>query len=117
MAKRIDTPAARITKGLQLKGITQAELSRQTGIDKATISLYVHGKYEPSGTKAIALSHALGTSPEWILGFDVPMIKEITPVKNELDESEKMLLELFRRIPSDKRQMALEMLKAALQTD
>ena len=83
MAKRIDTPATRITKALQIKGITQAELSRQTGIDKGTISLYVHGKYEPSATKAVALAQALNTSPEWILGFDVPMVKEKTSPKDD----------------------------------
>ncbi len=76
MAKRIETPAQRIKKALDYIDIKQAELSRRTGIDKGTISLYISGKYEPSSKKAILIAEALHTSPEWILGFDVPMKKE-----------------------------------------
>lgn len=112
MAKRIETSAIRIKKALELNSIKQAELSRKTGIDKGTISLYLKGKYEPSGKKAVLLAEALNTSPEWIMGFDVPMTKEKS--SPELSEEEMGLLELFRDLPEDKQKVALEMLKAAL---
>ena len=50
------------------------------------------------------------------MGFDVPMEKknENSPGEPPLTEGEKLMLELFRRIPEDKQAAALEMLRAAL---
>lgn len=112
MAIRIETASARIKKALEINNMKQSELSRRTGIDKGTISLYISGKYEPRSNKTVLLAEALGTSPEWIMGFDVPMKKENSP--SELTKEEKALLELFRNIPADKQDLALEMLRAAL---
>lgn len=114
MAIRKESASARIKKALEINSMKQAELSRRTGIDKGTISLYISGKYEPRSNKAVLLAEALGTSPEWIMGFDVPIHKEKS--SPELSEEEKGLLELFRGLPEDKQKMVLEMLKAALST-
>lgn len=115
MAKRIDTSAQRIRKALDINGMRQAELSRRTGIDKGTISLYISGKYEPSSSKAVILAEALHTSPEWLMGFDVPMHREENS-PTELSAEESALLELFRSLPKDKQILALEMIRVALST-
>ena len=114
MAIRIEPASVRIKKALEINNMKQAELSRRTGIDKGTISLYISGKYEPRSNKTVLLAEALGTSPEWIMGFDVPMRKENSPT--ELTAGERELLEIFRGLPEDKQKMVLEMLKAALST-
>ena len=55
------------------------------------------------------------------MGYDVPMEKteqpeqkKISPTEQELSEGEKLMLELFRRIPEDRQQAALDLLRAAL---
>jgi hypothetical protein len=40
--------------------------------------------------------------------------KPNSPDETNLTEGERMLLELFRQIPEEKQQMALQMLRAAL---
>ena len=58
------------------------------------------------------LSEALGVTPSYLFGWEEQ--KEISPAKQELSEGEKMMLELFRRIPEDRQPEALELLRVAL---
>ena len=39
-----------------------------------------------------------------------------SPEETELSEGEKMLLDLFRQVPEDQRQLVLGMIRAALNT-
>ena len=57
------------------------------------------------------LSKAFNVSQEYLMGWDE---KESSPSEPVLTEGEKLMLELFRRIPEDKQAAALEMLRAAL---
>ena len=63
----------RLTDTTKNRGISFAELSRQSGISKARISQYVHGVYMPNSDAITALSAALNVSPDYLLGkSDVP---------------------------------------------
>lgn len=53
-----------------------------------------------------------GVTVDYLLGKEEE--KENAPTEDNLSEGERMLLELFRRIPEEKQQMALQMLRAAL---
>ena len=70
----VASTSERLTEAMARKNIKQSELSRITGIDKSSISLYVSGKYSPKGDKLYKLSLALGVSPAWLSGFNAPMI-------------------------------------------
>ena len=70
----VATTSERLAEAMKRKNIKQAELSRLTGIDKSSISLYISGKYSPKGDKLYKLSIALGVSPAWLSGFNAPMI-------------------------------------------
>ena len=50
-------------------GMTQKELSKQTGIREADVSYYVNGLRSPSCMALINLANATKVSPSWILGF------------------------------------------------
>lgn len=65
--------AERLREAMNIRNIKQAELSRKTGIDKGSISLYVSGKYAPKGDKLYKLAMALNVSAAWLSGFNVPM--------------------------------------------
>ena len=93
----------------------QTDLARATGLGKGGISNYVIGRYEPKSNIISVLAEALNVDPVWLMGYDVPMErKQPSPDKQELTEGEKMVLELFRRIPEEHQPAALEMLRAAL---
>lgn len=62
----------RLLEAFNEKNIKQADLVRLTGIDKGSISLYMSGKVTPKGDKLYKLAVALGVTPEWLSGFNVP---------------------------------------------
>lgn len=51
------------------KDITQAELSRLTGIRASSISDWLKGKYTPKQDKIALLADALHVTPAWLLGY------------------------------------------------
>jgi hypothetical protein len=51
------------------------------------------------------------------MGLDVPMerqVKKTSPSEPLLTEGEKMLLDLFRRVPEEKQELVLQMIRVAL---
>ena len=106
----------RLAKALAIRGMKQYELCEKTKIPKSAISQYLSGLFEPKQDRLHIIAQALDVDPVWLMGFDVPMEKgnKSSPSEPELTEGEKLMLELFRRIPEDKQTAALEMLRAAL---
>lgn len=114
---RVATCAERIKKGLTIKGMKQSDLCRLTKIPKSALSQYVSGAFEPKQDRIYLIAQALNVSEAWLMGLDVPMerqVKKASPSEAELSEGEKMLLDLFRRVPEDKQQMLLQMIRVAL---
>lgn len=68
-------------------GITQAELSRVSGISKSTLSEWLNGKYEPKQNNIYILSRALNVNPTWLMGLDVQkeIQEDITVIYNQLE--------------------------------
>lgn len=90
------------------KGWSQSELAQKVGYkDKTAIAHIEKGERDISRSKIAAFADTLGVSPTYLLEG-----KENSP--SELTKEEKALLELFRSIPADKQDLALEMLRAAL---
>lgn len=56
------------------KNITAADLARETGIDKGSISNYLNGKYTPKQDKVYLLARALDVDPGWLMTGDEPKI-------------------------------------------
>lgn len=61
----------------------QADLARETGLDKSSISNYLSGKYEPKQKAIGLLARALNVSEMWLWGYDVP--KSRTPEQKKND--------------------------------
>jgi transcriptional regulator with XRE-family HTH domain len=113
--ERQETCGKRIAKALALKGMKQTDLCKLTNIPKGSMSLYLKDAYEPKQDRIFLMAQVLGVSEAWLMGYDVPMIKkENTLDKQTLTESEKELLDLFRRVPEESRQMVIQMIQIAL---
>ena len=105
----------RLVEAMRVRHMKQADLARVTGLGKGGISNYVTGRYEPKSDAINKLAKALNVSEMWLWGYDVPMDrKEVPSDKVELTEGEKAILELFRRVPEDKQQLVLQMIRVAL---
>lgn len=75
MAKyeRTANVADRLREAMNNIGKSQADLSRETGISKATLSRYLSGQFEPKQIAVNKLAIALNVAEMWLWGCDVPM--------------------------------------------
>ena len=106
----------RLKEIMRIRQLKQADLARATGLAKGGISNYITGRYEPKSDVISKLAKALNCSEMWLWGYDVPMerVSNTPPEEPQLSEGEKMLLDLFRRVPEDQQQLVLQMIRAAL---
>ena len=100
--------ADRLRESIEKKGITAAELSRQSGVGKNLISYYLSEKCLPKQDKVFLLAKALGVDPGWLM-TGVEQKHETCPVvllNSELfikiwdhmpDEDCKIVTEIFNR--------------------
>lgn len=115
--KKVETCGKRIAKALTIKGMKQSELCKLAKVPKSSLSLYLSEAYEPKQDRIYDMAKALNVSEAWLLGYDVPMerqVKKSSPTEAELTEGEKILLDLFRRVPEDKQELVLQMIRVAL---
>lgn len=69
----MESIAKRLHIALDASGMSQTDLSKRTGINKASISTYLSGTYEPKQKNVFRLAEALDVSPSWLMGLAVPM--------------------------------------------
>lgn len=81
--KRTATTADRLREALQQSGKRQADLVRESGVDKGALSSYLSGKYEPKQKAIGKLAIALNVSEMWLWGYDVPMTRTAEQKKND----------------------------------
>jgi transcriptional regulator with XRE-family HTH domain len=70
---RVETFAERLKRAMDIRGMKNADLSRQTGISEQRIGQYVRGSYETRQSAIYIIAKALQVSPAWLAGYDVPM--------------------------------------------
>ena len=81
--KQIAPVNARLREALDAAGKKQADLARETGLDKGSISSYLSGKYEPKSKAINAMAKCLDVSEMWLWGYDVPKERTIEQKKND----------------------------------
>lgn len=55
---------------LKLKGMSQSDLARATGITTSAISRYINTSREPTATMMRKICESLGVSSDYLLGID-----------------------------------------------
>lgn len=81
--KQVAQTHERLREAMQAANKKQADLARETGLDKSSISNYLSGKYEPKSKAIGLLGRALDVSEMWLWGYDVP--KSRTPEQRKND--------------------------------
>lgn len=91
------------TRKRELK-YTNQDIAYLAGLPLRTVEQIMCGKVKtPRLDTVMAIDKALGLE------------NENSPTQTELSEGEKYLLELFNRIPADKQEIVLQMIRAALE--
>lgn len=85
----------RIQQCMAEKKMTQADLSRATGIRPSSLSDYFSGKYSPKQDKIDRIAAALEVSPGWLMGY---------PNTDSLTASEWDLICRFRQLSREDQQ-------------
>ena len=92
MNKQNATLAQRLREALTMSGLKQADLARETGLDRGSISSYLSGRYEPKQKAIYKMAQVLNVSESWLLGFDVPMHRTDAQKKN--DQFAKLIVKM-----------------------
>ena len=93
---------------------TQEELATRMGYkSKSTINKIEMGINDIPQSKIVKFAEVLGTTPAHLMGWSENETT-LSPESVELSEGEKMLLDLFRRVPEENQQLVLQMIRAAL---
>ena len=106
------TIGQRIKAARERRNMTLDEVAKRCNTTKQTIFKYENEivtniPYD----KIVLLSTALDVSPSYLFGWDE---KENSPTELQLSEGEKILLDLFRKVPESDQQIVLNMIRAAL---
>lgn len=115
--ERVASCGQRISIALSIRGMKQADLCKSAKVPKSSLSLYLSGAYEPKQERIYDMAKALDVDEAWLMGYDVPMDRQSaknSPEEPKLSEGEIVLLDLFRRVPADRQEIVLQMIRVAL---
>ena len=84
----------RIIEALKYNRMTAKELSDKKGIPKSSISQYMSGYAKPKQDRIYLIAKALHVDEAWLIGYDVPMIKDT--FHQDVTPKEKNLLDIYR---------------------
>lgn len=96
----------RLKRAMFLTNTRQTDLVAATGIDKGSVSAYVHGRYKPNAEAISKLAKALDVPVDWLLGKDFPaaQITRTTFAPSYTDE-EISLVRAYRKADDTKKQI------------
>ena len=85
-----DSFANRLREVMTLADKTQADLARETGINKGSISRYLSGKCEPNARHLYLLANALNVNEWWLLYGDVRNMRFTKQTENSKDDNDRL---------------------------
>lgn len=95
--------------------MTLEEVGEIVGVGKSTVRKWETGEIANMRRDKIAkLAEALHTTPAYLMGWNEGEEKNVPVSEDALSNDEKLLIDLFRQIPSESRPLVLSMIKAAL---
>jgi transcriptional regulator with XRE-family HTH domain len=97
--------------------VSASRMCLELGLSKSTMSNMKSGRQGGiSTTTAQKIASYLGVSVGYLLGEEEETQEIKKSPSAELTEGEKMLLDLFRRVPENQQQMVLQMISVALKS-
>ena len=95
---------------LQRSGRSQREMADIVGVSSSTFNDWMKGRKYPRIDKIEFMANFFGIKKSDLIEEK----KESSPNELSFTEGEKLMLELFRQIPEDRQQEALDLLRIAL---
>ena len=73
----------RIEQALNIRNMKAVELCEKTGLGKASISHWISQRWQPKQEALLKMAKVLEVSEMWLAGYDVPMDRPVTQIKND----------------------------------
>ena len=105
--------ADRLQELMDLAGLNRSDVARICGINRSNITRYLNGEYEAKQDVVYTMATRLGVSPAWLMGYDVPMQEDSTPLRQ--NEKHALLIELFDTLPPASQDLIIAQLRGAAQ--
>lgn len=102
---KYETTAKRLEWALAERNMTAQALSDLSGVSKASISQYRHGRNIPNSKSARAMSAILGVTPEWLMGFGDDNIEE------HVDPTYYLISEMWKEMTMEQRNALVQTAK------
>ena len=107
--------ASRLRAIREERNVSVTELAEHLGVNKTTIYRYETGAFKAlKADSLIDIAEYLNVNPDYLTG-ESDTRNAAKDAEADITDDEKMLLELFRRVPVESQQMVLGMIRAALQ--
>lgn len=87
----------RLNEALRVRGMSAADLCRQTKIPTSSMSRYMTGHSVPKQNALAKMADALKVNPAWLMGYEVPMETE----PDYWLEAERILIEIDTLTPTN----------------
>lgn len=113
----------RLKQIMKERGLKQADIVRAAQpfckkynviLGKNTLSQYVSGKSEPGQEKLTILGLALNVSEAWLMGYDVPVERNIAPITNDSNGRLSECVNLFKLLDDDGQELIIRAIKGLL---
>ena len=98
--------------------ISQADISRKTGLPRSAISMYLSGQRTPRQDKMSQICEPFDINPTWLMGYDVPMFSSSVFADENMDfitaclcdKNLQFIIKTYDELPPERR---LEFVKFA----
>lgn len=107
MPNKTSSFSVRLREALNLRNMTQAELSKESGISKSSISRYLSAAWEGKQDSVYALAKVLNVSEAWLMGYDVPMERQSFNTTNNTDKPDYSHVHNVIPLPISQKQVPL----------
>ena len=97
---------------VQRSGKDQKEVAEAVGVAPSTFNEWMKAKKYPRIDKIEIIANYFGILKSALIEDSAD--KEISPSEPSLTEGERVLLDLFNRVPEDKQDLVLQMIRVAL---
>jgi len=117
------TTSQRLQQIMDSRQLRQADIVRAAqpfcqrygvNLGKNTLSQYVSGKTEPGQEKLTILGLALNVSEAWLMGYDVPMERSVTPTAANSDGRKAEYIALFDMLNDEQQAFIIASIKGLL---
>ena len=95
ISNNMNTFADRLREAMAIAEKTQADLMRETGLNRRTISRYFSGRCEPKRKALCLLAQALDVNEYWLMGRDV---KKERSVERTVDDKYGTVAEIVKKL-------------------